>query len=277
MSQQAKFRKVAFDNSDILEILKNVPLETPLETPSDTPTKTPSDKPSDTLKKPSESKPDTKSNDSSDDKKNSKTKDQEARDLWENLKSNFFDEKELKELLPYYLALFKPFQNESRYSPAAFEQALEKNKNIGYKGTSHSQGAYQKTDPNILKQVQKFKKNPPKNFKDLRTNEPTKLDNINVPNTSDRYKSMRSKLYGKSAENTEAKFIKTSANENADVSKLLPNWDINDVLNSMKAVADKANLSSAEKQQNMINILSEYEKSIAPLSQFLDKNDIKYK
>lgn len=280
MSQQARFRKVAFDNSDILDILKNIPIETPSETPSENPSETPLKSPADTSKTPSKKNPDLKSdessNESSNDNKNNKTNEQKARDLWENFKSNFFDEEELRELLPYFFAGLKPFQNEFRYSPAAFEQALETNKNIGYNGTSHSQGAYQKTDPKVLEQVKKFKKSPPKNLKDLRTKQPTKLDNINVPSTSDRYKSMRSKLYGKSAENTEAKFIKTSAN-NTDISKLLPNWNINDVLTSMKSVADKTNLSPAEKQQNMINILAEYEKSIAPLSQFLDKNDIKYK
>ncbi len=89
---------------------------------------------------------------------------------------------------------------------------------------------------------------------------------------------MRSKLYGKSAEDQSSDFIKTSQNTQvSDFNKLLPEWDISDVLKSMSSVANKTDIADAEKQQSMINILSQYEKSIAPLSQFLDKNDIKYK
>jgi hypothetical protein len=74
------------------------------------------------------------------------------------------------------------------------------------------------------------------------------------------------------------KFVKTSQNTQVnDFKKLLPEWDISDVLKSMSSVANKTDIADAEKQQSMINILSQYEKSIAPLSQFLDKNDIKYK
>jgi hypothetical protein len=257
MSQQAKFRKVAFDNSDIFEIIKNIPLEAPSEDPSEDPSKDPAKDPAKTNKPSSNSK---------------------KSDLLDNLKDNLFNEDELKELLPYLVAIFKPYDNKFRYSPNAYKKALEGDGNIGYKGTSHSQGAYQKTDPKILNQVKKFKKNPPKNLKDLRTDEPVNLQNINVPNTSDRYKSMRSKLYPKSAESFDTKFIKTSANTEVDeFNKLLPKWDISDVLKSMASVANKTNVPDAEKQQSMMNILSEYEKSIAPLSQFLDKNDIKYK
>lgn len=250
MSQQSKFRKVAIDNSDIMGILSKIPLDSlSPETPSETPSETPKDKPSKESLLPT----------------------------WDDIQAYGFDENELKELLPYLVAIFKP-QSQFRYSPDAFKNVLEKDRNTGYNGTSHTQGAFQKTDPNILEQVEKFKNKPPKNLKDLRTDKPVKIQNINVPNTSDRYKSMRSKLDGKSAENSESKFVKTAAKIGVDdFKKLLPSWDISNVLTSMKSEADKTNLSPAEKQQNMMNILSEYEKSIAPLSQYLKKNDIKYK
>lgn len=258
MSQQSKFRKVAIDNSDIMGILSKIPLDgLSSETPSETPSETSKDKSSKNSSENSSENP--------------------LKEIWNNILTQGFDENELKELMPYLVAIFKP-QNQFRYSPDAFKNVLEKDRNTGYNGTSHTQGAFQKTDPNILKQVEKFKNKPPKNLKDLRTDKPVKIQNINVPNTSDRYKSMRSKLDGKSAENSESKFVKTAAKIGVDdFKKLLPSWDISNVLTSMKSEADKTNLSPAEKQQNMMNILSEYEKSIAPLSQYLKKNDIKYK
>jgi hypothetical protein len=45
----------------------------------------------------------------------------------------------------------------------------------------------------------------------------------------------------------------------------------------MAKVASKNDLSSAEKQMQMTTILSQYEKSIAPLSQYLEKNGIQPK
>jgi hypothetical protein len=45
----------------------------------------------------------------------------------------------------------------------------------------------------------------------------------------------------------------------------------------MEKVAAKEDYSVAERQMEMTNILSQYEKEIAPLSQYLEKNGIQYK
>ena len=255
MSHRARFRKIAqeIDNSDILKKLESFPIDIPGITSEETPP-------------------------SNGDSGIGKSKSNKETYFQKLLNIDGQDMASFKESLPYLLALFGAPDEKIRYKPSAFLDVLEKNKHKGYDNTSVSEGAFQPTDSKILKQVEKFRKSPPANLKDLRTKEPVKLDNINVPNSSDRYKSMRSKLYGKSAEDHNLKFVKTSQNTQVnDFNKLLPEWDISDVLKSMSSVANKTGIADAEKQQSMINILSQYEKSIAPLSQFLDKNDIKYK
>lgn len=259
MRHPARFRKIAQEikNDDIFEKLKNFPIEIPGTTAEETP---------------ADASAQTKKDEDEDEDKKKQTYFQKL------LNIDGQDMASFKESIPYLLALFGAPDEKFRYKPSAFLDVLEKNKHKGYNNTFVSQGAFQPTNSNILKQVEKFRKSPPANLKDLRTKEPVKLDNINVPNSSDRYKSMRSKLYGKSAEDHNLEFLKTSQNTQVnDFKKLLPSWDISNVLTSMKSEADKTNLSPAEKQQNMMNILSEYEKSIAPLSQYLKKNDIKYK
>jgi hypothetical protein len=57
----------------------------------------------------------------------------------------------------------------------------------------------------------------------------------------------------------------------------MPKWSIQDVLSAMEKVAAKEDYSVAERQMEMTNILSQYEKEIAPLSQYLEKNGIQYK
>jgi len=193
-------------------------------------------------------------------------------------KSKDFSEAEFKEAAEYITALF-PGWTDKRYSPSAFYHALEMDKNRGYNDTIHSQGAYEMTDPKFLSDIADFKKNPPANLTNLLTNEPIdSLENINVDETSDRYKAMRKKLYAENKVSNNPKFIKTSQQSNAeDLKKVIPNWNITDVLNDMAKVAARKDLSNAEKQQGMVNILSEYEKSISPLNQYLKNNDIKYK
>jgi hypothetical protein len=273
MSNQNRFRKIAqidIKNEDIAELLKNIPIDETPEAPV-------------TPKAPSNT-PDTSNQTQSNDGRLRKETDEDPMKKVKDALKTIFDidsgdMASFKESIPYLLAFFQASPSEKfRYSPKAFKSVLEKNKHKGYKNTSVSEGAFQPTDPNILKEVEKFRKKPPTDLKDFRTKEPVKLDNINVPSSSGRYKSMRSKLYGKSAEDQSSDFIKTSQNTQVnDFNKLLPEWDISDVLKSMSSVANKTDIADAEKQQSMINILSQYEKSIAPLSQFLDKNDIKYK
>jgi hypothetical protein len=184
-----------------------------------------------------------------------------------------------------------------RYSPSAFYHALETDAPRGYGGTKHSQGAYEEISPALMKAIQDFKKNPPKNLKDLVTEKPIdKIENINVPESSDRYKAMREKLYPSSTTSTptspsssatstttstannNAKFVKTSQRARAeDLQKVLPRWTIEDVIRDMAKFAARTDLNDNEKRQGMVNILNQYEKSIAPLSNFLDKNGIQYK
>ena len=163
-----------------------------------------------------------------------------------------------------------------RYSPSAFYHALETDKNRGYNDTKHSQGAYETISPELLKAVEDFKKNPPKNLKDLVSGEPvSSVENITVPESSNRYQAMRDKL---NSANSQTKFVKTSdKKESEEIRKIVPKWTIEDVLSDMAKVASKKDLPNAEKQQQMANILSQYERSIAPLSQYLEKNGIQYK
>lgn len=194
------------------------------------------------------------------------------------LNAQNFSEQELKDAAEYITALI-PGMTTDRYSPSAFYHALEMDKNRGYNNTPASQGAYEMTDPKFLKELENFKKNPPSNLKNLLTDEPiSSLENANVDESSERYKSMRKNLYGGSDVSSKPKFIKTSQKSGADeFKKIIPNWEITDVLNDMAKVAVRKDLSKAEKQQGMVNILSEYEKDIAPFHQYLKSNDIKYK
>ena len=170
-----------------------------------------------------------------------------------------------------------------RYSPSAFYHALETDKNRVFNDTKHSQGAYEEISPELLKLVEDFKKNPPKNLKDLVSGQPiSNLENISVPESSNRYKSMRDKLNpstnNSANANSQSRFIKTSDKNNSDELKnVMPKWSIQDVLSAMEKVAAKEDYSVAERQMEMTNILSQYEKEIAPLSQYLEKNGIQYK
>jgi adenylate kinase family enzyme len=80
------------------------------------------------------------------------------------------------------------------------------------------------------------------------------------------------------AQNTYTKFVKSSQVSRAlELEKIVPKWTIEDVVKDMARVAKRSDLSQADKQQTIINILSNYEKQIAPLSDFLKKNGIQYK
>ena len=107
------------------------------------------------------------------------------------------------------------------------------------------------------------------------------MENINLPETSGRYKAMEEQLYPeekKEAQNTNAKFVKTSQVSRAkELEKIVPKWTIEDVVKDMARVAKRSDLSQTDKHQTIINILSKYEKQIAPLSDFLKKNGIQYK
>ena len=206
----------------------------------------------------------------------------------EGLFSQFMDAKDMDEFLnkknisrnlQFIAALFPGFTD--RYSPSAFYHALEYDKDRGYNNTSHSQGAHELLDPKIMEEVKKFKKNPPKDLKDVDGKPIKSLENINLPETSGRYKAMEEQLYPeekKEAQNTNSKFVKTSQVSKAkELERIVPKWTIEDVIKDMARVAKRSDLSQVDKQQTMINILSNYEKSIAPLSNFLNKNGIQYK
>ncbi len=191
--------------------------------------------------------------------------------------SDLFDEDFIKNNMQFLTALLPGWSD--RYSPSAFYHALELDKNRGYNDEKHSQGAYEMLSPELKKSIEEFKKNPPKNLKDFVTDKPIEsLQNITVPEGSERYKAMKAKLDGTATANKSNKFVKTSANTQADeLRKLVPNWDIKTVLNDMAKIAARTDMSTPEKQQNMATILSQYERQIAPLSDYLDKNGIKYK
>lgn len=194
---------------------------------------------------------------------------------------DIFNQANIKQNLSFLASLLAGWTD--RYSPSAFYHALETDKNRGYNDTKHSQGAYEEISPELLKLVEDFKKNPPKNLKDLVSGQPiSDLKNISVPESSNRYQSMRDKLNpssnNSSNANSQSRFIKTSDKNNSDELKnVIPKWTIEDVLNAMGRVASEEGYSVAEKQQEMTNILSQYEKEIAPLSQYLEKNGIQPK
>jgi hypothetical protein len=195
----------------------------------------------------------------------------------ENAKN--FSPDELKEAMEYVTSLMAGLNLPERYKPSAFISALEMDKNRGYKDTAHSQGAYEMKNPEMQKEIEDFKKNAPSNLKDLLTDKPIEnLENINLDESSDRYKSMREKLFGNTTANASSKFVKTSQTQGVnEFSKLVPKWDMNDVLQEMAKVASRKDLSPSEKRESMTNVLVEYEKLIAPLNQYFKQNDIKYK
>jgi hypothetical protein len=198
-----------------------------------------------------------------------------------NETEDIFNQSNIKQNLSFLASLLAGWTD--RYSPSAFYHALETDKNRGYNDTKHSQGAYEEISPELLKLVEDFKKNPPKNLKDLVSGQPiSNLENISVPESSNRYKSMRERLNpstnNSANANSQSRFIKTSDKNNSDELKnVMPKWSIQDVLSAMEKVAAKEDYSVAERQMEMTNILSQYEKEIAPLSQYLEKNGIQYK
>lgn len=195
----------------------------------------------------------------------------------ENAKN--FSPDELKEAMEYVTSLLAGWNLPERYKPSAFISALEMDKNRGYKDTAHSQGAYEMKNPEMQKELEDFKRNSPSNMKDLLTKEPIEnLENINLDESSDRYKAMKEKLFGNTTANSSSKFVKTSQTQGVnEFNKLVPKWNINDVLQDMAKVASRKDLSEAEKRESMTNVLKEYERQIAPLNQYFRKNDIQYK
>jgi hypothetical protein len=176
-----------------------------------------------------------------------------------------------------YLASMMMGWTTDKYTPSAYKHVLEMDDYRGINKTKASQGAYEMMSPELMKQVEDFKKNPPKDLKNSYTDEPIKsLENITVPESSERYKAMQEKLYPKTS--SSQKFVKTSArNTSDDLKKVMPEWNIDNVLNDMVTVAKNPRLSAAEKQKNMFDVLNRYERSIAPLSDFLRKNGIQPK
>ena len=195
----------------------------------------------------------------------------------ENAKN--FSPDELKEAMEYVTSLLAGWNLPERYKPSAFISALEMDKNRGYKDTAHSQGAYEMKNPEMQKELEDFKRNSPSNMKDLLTKEPIEnLENINLDESSDRYKAMKEKLFGNTTANASSKFVKTSQTQGVnEFNKLVPKWNINDVLQDMAKVASRKDLSETEKRESMTNVLKEYERQIAPLNQYFRKNDIQYK
>jgi len=190
-----------------------------------------------------------------------------------------FDEREFKEALEYLNAIVSPGWTFDRYKPSAFGYALEMDKNRGFNNTPVSQGAVEKRNPDQLSEIENFKLQHPSGLKDLLTDKPIdNLNNINLDESSGRYKDMKEKLFGNTSASTNSKFVKTSQKSKIDeIKNITPNWTIQNVLMDMAKEASRKDISDAQKQRNMGIVLSEYEKKMAPLSQYLRNNDIKYK
>lgn len=185
---------------------------------------------------------------------------------------SFFSNENSKRNLNYIAGLLMgfPMGDGKPYSSEAFQHVL---KTPGYQNTNASQGAYEKLSPEIIKQLEEFKKNPPKNLIDYATKERvTSLENENISETDPRYKAMKETLSNIS----QKRFIKTSANQGLDeLKKVMPEWTIENVIKDMAKVANNKMMSSAEKQKNMFAVLNQYENFIAPLGEYLQKNGIK--
>jgi hypothetical protein len=188
----------------------------------------------------------------------------------------FFTGENAKRNLNYLASMMMGWTTD-KYTPSAYKHVLETDKPRGIEKTKASQGAYEMMSPEMMKQLEDFKKNPPKDLINFTTKEPIKsIENITVPESSERYKAMQEKLYPKSA--SSQKFVKTSARSSAeDLKKVMPEWSIENVLNDMANVAKNPRLSTAEKQKTMFDVLNRYERSIAPLSDYLRKNGIQPK
>lgn len=190
----------------------------------------------------------------------------------QNNLSNIFNANNTKRNLNYLAALMSGWTKD-KYNSEAFQQAL---KTLGYEGTNASEGNFEQMSPDLMKQLEDFKKNPPSNLTDFVTKEPVKsLENESVPETSDRYKAMQEKL--SSTDLSKQKFVKASATRKEQLKKIVPEWTIETVLSEMSQVAKNPRLSTAEKQKTMFDVINKYERSIAPLSDYLRKNGIQPK
>ena len=187
----------------------------------------------------------------------------------ENKFNAFFSQQNTKRNLNYLAGLMTGWTKD-KYDSDAFQHVL---KDPGYGKTKASEGGFEKMSPDMMRQLEDFKKNPPANLKDFVSHEPVNsLENITVPETSERYKAMQQKLSSDSQ-----RFVKTAASSAEDLKKVIPNWTIENVLSEMNNVVNNPRLSTAEKQKNMLDVISKYERSIAPLSDFLRKNGIQPK
>ena len=187
----------------------------------------------------------------------------------------FFSGENSKRNLNYLASMMMGWTTD-KYTPSAYKHVLETDENRGYKdpgseeNTSASQGAYEMMSPLLTKQIDDYKKD------SLLKGPSESLENITVPETSERYKAMQAKLYPKIS--SSQKFVKTSANNKAeDLKKIMPEWTIDNVLKDMFNVANNSRLAPAEKTKNMFDVLNRYERSIAPLSDYLRKNGIQPK
>jgi ABC-type microcin C transport system duplicated ATPase subunit YejF len=77
---------------------------------------------------------------------------------------------------------------------------------------------------------------------------------------------------------TSGKFTKTSQKQQnvmaENIKKLLPRWDIPNVIAEMDKVANQPNLTPDEKRQKMAQVLQNFERDIAPLSKYLAANGL---
>ena len=191
-----------------------------------------------------------------------------------------------------------------KYSGEAYNYALETDKSRGYAPIDPitgrtmkdpltgkpikdpwqaSQGHLEKFDPQLWDEAEEYKKDHPTVKKFTLLDKPTEdvsLKNQYIDESSPEYKAMEKKLglTGSASASTSGKFTKTSQkqqNEMAEnIKKLLPRWDIPNVIAEMDKVANQPNLTPDEKRQKMAQVLQNFERDIAPLSKYLAANGL---
>jgi hypothetical protein len=191
-----------------------------------------------------------------------------------------------------------------KYSGEAYNYALEMDKSRGYDPIDpvtqrpmldpitgkplkdpwqSSQGHLEKFNSELWDEAEQYKKDNSTVKKFTLLEKPTEdvsLKNQYIDESSPEYKAMEKKLglTGSASASTSGKFTKTSQKQQnvmaENIKKLLPRWDIPNVIAEMDKVANQPNLTPDEKRQKMAQVLQNFERDIAPLSKYLAANGL---
>jgi hypothetical protein len=185
------------------------------------------------------------------------------------------------------------------FSPSAYEFLLEKSTGPrGYGDSYVSKGGYEVPSKDFLDQVEKYKKEKPELFKkkyeyydapetklyeknDAFYRVPKKLPKLLTPEEKSKIKEEKrlESLTDGIPVMSSLKFKKTAQQDGTSESdpekekfkNLIPNWTIDNVLNSLYRVASNASLDTQTKQAQMNQIINKYAKEIEPLDDYLKK------